>query len=111
MVGGVALALGLQGAKEWAADPSLHNYGRTPDPAVLLGAVDKLMVRIPLAQAIEGDVLIMAFASEPQHFAIISQAEPRYIIHAYAQARRVVEQGACVAKARTLRAYRFKDFA
>jgi NlpC/P60 family putative phage cell wall peptidase len=111
LVGGIALELGMQGAREWADDPALHNYGRTPDPKVLLDGCDRLLVRIPLHTAGLGDILVMAFASEPQHFAIVSRVDPMYLIHAYALARKVVENGAAVAHARTLRAYSYREVA
>lgn len=109
LVGGVALALGLQGAAEWEADAALHCYGRTPDPGVLLAACDRFLVRVPAHTATLADVLVMAFASEPQHFAIVSRVDPMYVIHGYASARRVVENGANVAHARILRVYSFRE--
>lgn len=111
LVGGVALALDLPGAKEWAADRELHNYGKTPMPEVLIGGCERFMQRIPLVAADVGDVLVMAFRHDPQHFAIISERSPMYIVHAYAQARRVVENGAAVARAKVLRAYRLRGVA
>lgn len=108
LVGGVALALGLPGAQEWDADPALHCYGRTPDPRVLLGGCNRFMDRIALDDVREADVLIMSFERNPQHFAIVSAVGPMYVIHAYAQRGRVVENGAEVAGARVQRAYRFR---
>jgi NlpC/P60 family putative phage cell wall peptidase len=111
LVGGVALALGLQGAQEWADDPTLHAYGPTPDPKVLLGGCDRFLVRIPLNSINLGDVLVMAFQTEPQHFGIVSQVDPPYVIHAYALARKVVENGAAMANVKILRAYSYRELA
>lgn len=111
LVGGVALALGLPGAREWADDPALHCYGRTPDPRVLLGGCERFMDRIPASDAGLGDVLIMAFEREPQHFAIVSAVDPMYVVHAYAQRRGVVENGIKVSGARVVRAYRYRGVA
>jgi cell wall-associated NlpC family hydrolase len=111
LVGGVALALGLTGAQEWAADAELHAYGRTPMPPQLLGGCDRFMDRIKITDAAPGDVLVMAFGIAPQHFAIVSRIDPMYLIHAYAQVRKVVENGAAIAGARILRAYRFRGLA
>ena len=85
--------------------------GRTPDAKVLIGGCDRFLDRIAIADAAPGDVLVMAFSREPQHFAIISEADPMYLIHAYAQARRVVENGAKIAGARVLRAYSYRGVA
>ena len=111
LIGGVALAAGVPGAQEWSADASLHAYGRTPVPALLLAGCDRFLDRIKITEAEPGDVLVMAFATEPQHFAIVSRVDPMYLIHAYAQRRQVVENGAAVAGARVLRAYRFRGIA
>ncbi len=111
LVGGTALALGIPGAREWADDASLHCYGPTPDPRVLIGACDRLLVRIPLHTAIPGDVLVMAFEKEPQHFGIITQLAPMMLIHAYRSVRMVVENGIGMSRVKLLRAYSFRGIA
>ena len=107
LVGGVALELGVEGAQEWADDPSLHCYGRLPMDLLLSGC-DRFLTRIPVAESGLGDVLVMAFRNYPQHVAIVSQLDPMYLIHAYLQVGRVVENGARVAGAKIVRAYRFR---
>lgn len=105
LVGGVALALKLPGATAWAGDMALHSYGRTPDPRVLLGACAKYLDRVKEREL--GGILVMKFANEPQHFALLSG--PDYIIHAYAQARRVVEHRLdALWASRILAVYRFR---
>jgi NlpC/P60 family putative phage cell wall peptidase len=89
LVGGVALALGVPGAAAWRDTPAFHNYGRKPDPKVLLAGCDTLMDRVTDMR--EGDVLVLRFDSGPQHFAFLTSVEPPAIVHALAQARRVTE--------------------
>lgn len=109
LVGGVAVALGLPGAKEWASNPVWHQYGRKPDPKTLLAGCDAFMDRIHLAAAREGDVLVMHFRADPQHFAIISEPSPLSIIHAFAQARRVTEARVDeLWRGRVVRAYAYR---
>ncbi len=83
LIGGVAVALGLPGGEEWMSDPRLHNYGRTPDPEVLLAGCNAYLDPITIADAWLGDVLIMRARRIifPTHFAIISRVDPIYIIH------------------------------
>ena len=93
LVGGVGLDLGLPDAIAWSRDPAVKGYGRVPDAHVLLGACRKYLDPIPIAQAAVGDVLVLRFENDPQHFAIISNLSPMRIIHAYAVARKVCENG------------------
>ncbi len=106
-----AVNCGVEGASEWRADPDMHNYGMTPDPAFLWAACERFLVRISLSAATLGDLLVMAFPRQPQHFAIISRINPTYVIHAYLQRRQVVENGLPIAGATLLRAYRFRGVA
>lgn len=111
-IGGMtALACGVPGAREWRDDPDMHNYGRTPNPDYLWAACERFLVRITIATATLGDLLVMAFPRQPQHFAIISCLSPMRVIHAYLQRRMVVEQGLPIANSTLLRAYRFRGVA
>ena len=87
-VGGVALALGVPGAQEWRDTPEFHNYGRQPDPAVLLRGCDLLLDPVPKPLAQPGDILVMRFEAEPQHFGIVTKLNPMYMVHALYRARR-----------------------
>jgi NlpC/P60 family putative phage cell wall peptidase len=108
---GVAQELGLLPP---GFDPAAFaNYGREPDPAILLGACDQFLDRIARAQAGPGDILVLRFAgagsypTPPQHFALVT--EPGYMVHAYAAARRVVEHRIDAAwEARIVRCYRLR---
>lgn len=89
LVGMVGLALGLPSAQAWANDPTLRNYGRDPDPNVLMHAVHKYLNPVDVARP--GDIYVMRWRREPSHFAIVSQHGPTRIVHAYAIAGRVCE--------------------
>lgn len=104
---GVAYELGLGDARAESRDVDFNGYGRAPDPSLLLRAANHYLE--PAAGPEVGGVLLMRFASNPQHFAIISQVSPLpYIIHAYAQARKVVENRVdTVWRQRIVRYYRF----
>lgn len=106
---GVAEACGIAEAAEYRAGNEFHGYGREPDPAVLLAACERWLERIPIAEATLADIYVMRFAEAPQHFAIVSAVDPVYIVHAYAQARRVVENRVDeLWRSRIVRAYRFR---
>lgn len=87
LVAGVARELGIPEGARFRADPRFRGYGRTPEPKMLRAACAEYLD--PVDAAIPGDVLVLRFESEPQHFALLSA--PDYMIHAYAQRRRVVE--------------------
>lgn len=108
LIGGIGLALDLPGAREWAATPEFHAYGRTPDPALLALGCDRLLDRLALFAARPGDILLFAFERDPMHFAVVVADAPRQIVHAYAQRRRVVRQRLPLAGARIVRAYAFR---
>lgn len=109
--GMTALNCGVEGGREWRDDPDMHNYGPQPDPAFLWAACERFLIQIPIDAATLGDLLVIAFPRQPQHFAIISRINPIYVIHAYLQRRKVVEQSLPIAKGKTLRAYRFRGIA
>jgi len=87
LIAGVALALGSADAAAFLDHPAYRNYGRQPDPRMLLSACAELLE--PVDEAQRGDVLLLRFTGEPQHFAF--RSDPGYMIHAYTVARRVVE--------------------
>ena len=93
LIAGVALELGSAEARAFMARPECRNYGRQPDPALLLRLADDLLDPVSIDAAQIGDVLLMRFNAGPQHFAFLSMLHPQFMIHAYAGARRVVEHG------------------
>ena len=60
----------------------LEGYSRTPSGGILEQALDgqPYLERVALANRAPGDILLMRFASDPQHLAIFSRDS---IIHAY----------------------------
>ena len=87
LIAGVARELGIAEAAQFDSSATIKGYGRQPDPAMLLRACGELLD--PCADPVAGDILLFRFELEPAHFGILSA--PDYVIHAYAQARRVVE--------------------
>jgi len=91
LIVGVALAVGIAEARTVLETPEYRNYGRQPDGTTLLRGCSELLDPVRRYEAQPGDVLLMKFQTDPQHFAFLSAINPGCIIHAYAGARRVVE--------------------
>jgi NlpC/P60 family putative phage cell wall peptidase len=112
LVAGVARNVGIVQADEFFNDAAVRGYGRQPDPRMLLTACAKYLEPIQVRDVDVADIYLMhpPQYSEPQHFALVSQMFPQpYIIHAYAQARKVVENRLDdVWRARVIGAYRFR---
>lgn len=82
-------------------------YARQPSGGKLEAALDNqpCLRRIPIAQAATGDVLMMRFAGDPQHVAILAGET---IIHAFEKSKKVVEHDLTEYwLMRIVRAYRF----
>lgn len=86
----IAKQLLLPGADVFESTTRYRGYGREPSP-LLLEACYEFLDPVELEDAQPGDVLVMRFKREPQHFGIMSELDPPYVIHAYAQVRKVVE--------------------
>lgn len=108
LVGGVALAVGLPGADAWALDQTLHCYGRTPLATMLLPACDRFLRKLTASEVRLADILLMDFGHGPQHFGIVSREDPQYMVHAYAQRRKVVESQVSIPKCKVVGAYSFR---
>ncbi len=96
LVGGVALALGLlpEGWWEREFDARWAGYGRHPQGSTLRAGAEQVLT--PVSQPAPGDVLLVRFGREPQHFAIVAEhplGTGLSIVHAASQRGRVVEQG------------------
>lgn len=94
LVGVVAIGVGVTEGRQWFDDDDLKRYGRPPRPDVLLDGARKYLDEIDVGQAVEGDVVVLAHRSHPDtptHFGIVTQARPRYVIHAEYFAGKVVE--------------------
>lgn len=68
-------------------------YADVPHAGLFVAAIEEHCDRIALDAVKSGDLMIFAFAREPQHVAIVTQTDPHQIIHAWADAGRVVENG------------------
>jgi cell wall-associated NlpC family hydrolase len=69
-------------------------YGHMPHSGTFMAKVAENADRIDPADVMPGDMMVFAFRGEPQHVAIVSAVTPRILLlHAYAEARRVVENG------------------
>jgi len=109
LVAGVAVDLGIPEGRAFLLAGEFKGYGREPDPQMLLRACGQFLNRIALAQAGLGDILLLKFAREPQHFAIVSSLAPLRIIHTYALARRVTENSVdAVWRERIVGAFRYR---
>lgn len=109
LIVGIARACGIAEAREYATASEYRGYGRDPNPALLIAGCERWLAPIATDDAAPADILIMRFTDEPQHFALVSALDPMYIIHAYAQARKVVENRVDdLWRSRIVRAYRFR---
>jgi NlpC/P60 family putative phage cell wall peptidase len=91
MVTDLCEKLNLSPGFRWGDCPEYHGYGMQPDADQLLEAVHRFLIPVALTDIRKGDVGVFRFDGGPQHFAIFTQEDPLYIVHAYAQARKVVE--------------------
>lgn len=110
----VAVALKLQLTDQpnlrWEDFPEYQGYGRYPDGTLLLQGCDRFLNRIPMEQIQPADILVFQFTGTPQHFGIITQNPPLYMVHAYATARGVVEHGVDASwLAKVVQAFRFRN--
>lgn len=69
------------------------DYGHIPDSSMLLQFFNTHLWYTDTAAMAEGDILLFLLDGSPRHLAIVSEKSGMpHIIHAYAQARKVVEQ-------------------
>ena len=91
LVIGVARSLGIEGIEEYEGSSEMHGYGRQPTADTLRKACAQFFLPVPPRPLLAGNILLMRFSNEPQHFALLAGGDPPHIIHAYAQARMTVE--------------------
>lgn len=73
-----------------AADDT--RYSHLPDTSELQRKLTSLLQEIPVEGIRHGDIVLLDINDSPQHLAIVSDWKDGFgIIHAYAQARKVVE--------------------
>jgi len=81
-------------------------YKETPDGKTLMLEASRMLSRIPASKAIPGDLYVMRFRQDPQHFAIKTDTG---IIHALRGSGKVIETGIGEKwKSRIVAAFRFK---
>lgn len=92
-----------------------QGYSHHPSNGLLESALDAqpCLVRVPLNDMQPADVLLMKFASDPQHLAIYVGFSSVYqdigIVHSYAQAHKVCEHRLTDEwRSRIVRVYRFQ---
>lgn len=90
----VARELKLAGRTgKWLADCDRKDYSRRPETQTLRYELDNQLTPINTENVAEGDVLLLSVDGSAQHLGIVGFQHGRLtVIHAYAQARRVVEQ-------------------
>lgn len=88
---GVGLAFQMPEAIAFINDIRYRGYGRPPNPRLMIEACDTYLDRIQVNEALPGDIPMGRVEKEPQHFGILSSIDPIYMIHAYSQVGRVVE--------------------
>ena len=109
-VGGVGVAKNLPSALAWKNDSAFKGYGPEPKRRVLLEGCAKYFKPIRLEEAKQGDVLVMGFEGEPMHFAIVSEINPMYVIHALRGVGKVAEHRVDqLWHSRIYRAFRFLE--
>lgn len=95
LVGAVAVSVGVLPATWWADefDPIHGGYARTPAHGALQRICEAFMTAIDPPAIQPGDVVLMAFATEPQHLGIVADYVHGglSIIHALSSAGRVAE--------------------
>lgn len=97
-------------------DFDINGYAPTPDGVSMQAACDQFMTRVQWGQVMPGDVLLIRFASDPQHMAIVADYlhGGLSMIHADMRASppRVLEMRlADVWRARVIQAYRLPGVA
>jgi len=72
LVGGVAVGAGLAPADFWETDfAPWHGYSQTAHEGSLIAGLDAFLDRIDPHDARAGDVIVIRWAGEPQHLAIL----------------------------------------
>lgn len=101
---GVALEAGLITPEIAAEIP--RDYSKQPSGGQLRRIMGDLLVPVPFDQRAPGDLILMRFALDPQHIALLTQVNPDYVIHC-AEKGVVAHRLDSVWRARIVRIYRF----
>lgn len=71
---------------------NIKTYPRSPDPQEMRRLLEAHLDYVRWDAVLPGDVLWFR-APEPQHLAVVTQADPIQMVHAFARTERVVETG------------------
>lgn len=92
-------------------DVRIDGYSRQPDERAFREALRDHLDAIPYCDLAPGDILTFAFHAE-QHVAIVTKADPVWIVHAYEKVGRCVEHPLDMVWMRRVRGcYRFREAA
>lgn len=112
LIRGVARGVGLDDPFTSGKAREFEGYSQYPNPMLLVLACEEFMDRIKISEAGLGDVLVFSFidrgVNQPQHFGIISQTDPNYVIHSLAGHKVVEHHVNEVWQRRILSAYRLR---
>lgn len=112
LVRGVAREVGFKDPFKTGEARKFAGYGRQPKAADLIEACLLYLQPIPKPTATLGDILLLRYEKDPQHFALISRLDPMHIIHAFTPERRVVENPLSGKwPMRVMMAFRYKELA
>ena len=93
LVRGVARAVGFRDPFATGEAQRFAGYGPQPDARQLLEACRLFLRPIVISSAQAGDILLMRFCHEPQHFVLVSSRTPDRMIHSHMSVGRVTESG------------------
>jgi hypothetical protein len=80
------------GAEVFGIRANVPPYGHTPHNGMLEQIVRSYLLPKKIADMAPGDVLLLTWAEDPHHMAIVSELDGELgLIHSYAQVKRVVE--------------------
>ena len=112
LVRGVARAVGFRDPFTTGAASKYQGYGRTPEPVALLAACAEFLKPIEVASCERGDILLMRFERDPQHFALVLTRRPDAMIHSHASIGRVTSRSIDARWwRRVIAAYRYPELA
>ncbi len=96
LIAAVAAACGSEDGIRFLANPANRQYGPTSQPERLYAACREFMEEIPVTDAVPGDVYLMRFVLEPQHFGfaatlLVDGYDAPSLIHTWAARGKVCE--------------------
>lgn len=84
LITGVARELGFESAERFGNDQRFRGYAKQPEPTMLKAAVSEYLDPVDLADVQPGDILLLRYKREPQHFALrVERDGLPYMVHGY----------------------------